>query len=318
MSEDREITVLTRPRGKPIPRLPDSVPLPISSPTAALYTSLAKSTGHTPHRLRLTKGSDGSPLPNSSTTTLASTGLRDRSVVHVKDLGPQIAWRTVFIVEYLGPLLIHPLLYSLRLSPASPFAPAGVRASELQTASLALVCLHFLKREWETVAVHRFSAATMPARNIVKNSGHYWLLSGLLVAFFTYSPSVSNPISAVAAPGASVWDPLPLAGIALFAVGEGLNLVTHLKLSNLRPAGTTTRGIPRGFPLFETVTCPNYTFELLAWLGMALVNRSWTTVVFAVVAGATMGLWAQKKERRYRKEFKEYKRKRSVMIPFVF
>jgi len=32
-------------------------------------------------------------------------------IVLFKDLGPQIAWRTVFIIEYLGPLLIHPLFY---------------------------------------------------------------------------------------------------------------------------------------------------------------------------------------------------------------
>ena len=28
-----------------------------------------------------------------------------------KDLGAQISWRTVFLVEYFGPLWIHPLLY---------------------------------------------------------------------------------------------------------------------------------------------------------------------------------------------------------------
>lgn len=295
--------------------------LPAAAATTELYKSLAKATGHTTHRLRITKGSDGSLVPNDPGVPVTSTGLRDRSVVYVKDLGPQIAWRTVFLVEYLGPLLIHPLVYYLRLSPASPLGRPAVGPSSLQTASLALVCLHFLKRELETLFVHRFSAATMPARNIFKNSAHYWLLSGLLLAWVTYSPAASNPI-ALAAPGvaadAPLTDPLPLAGLALFAVAELLNLLAHLKLANLRPAGTTTRAIPRGFPLFDVVTCPNYFFELLAWVGVALVNRSWATVLFIAVGGATMALWAKKKERRYRKEFPEYKRKRAAMVPFLF
>ena len=32
-------------------------------------------------------------------------------MVVFKDLGPQIGYRTVFILEYLGPLLIYPIFY---------------------------------------------------------------------------------------------------------------------------------------------------------------------------------------------------------------
>ncbi|KAG6877204.1 hypothetical protein C0993_009396 [Termitomyces sp. T159_Od127] len=31
--------------------------------------------------------------------------------LQVKDLGRQISWRTVFLIEYAGPLIIHPLIY---------------------------------------------------------------------------------------------------------------------------------------------------------------------------------------------------------------
>lgn len=179
----------------------------------------------------------------------------------------------------------------------------------MQTLSYALICTHFLKREFETVFVHRFSLATMPAFNIVKNSAHYWVLSGLLIAYFSYAPS---------APSAGPKNAFTNVGLGLFAVGELFNFLSHLTLRNLRKPGSTERGIPRGFD-FDLVTCPNYMWETVAWVGMFLVNRSWTTVVFAVVAVAQMAVWAKKKERRYRKEFGDkYKKKRFSILPGIY
>jgi len=221
-------------------------------------------------------------------------------------IGPQISWRTVFIVEYLGPLLIHPLMYLARPLIYGTSEPA----SELQKLTLIMCVLHFAKREYETVFVHRFSSATMPAMNIFKNSAHYWFLSGFNLAYWSYAPwsptaRPSNPL-------------LTYAGIALFAFGELGNLYTHSVLKNLRRPGTTERGIPRGFG-FNLVTCPNYMFECLAWLGVALVNWSLSSVLFLVVAGGQMGVWAKKKERRYRKEFGDkYKKKSFAMIPGLY
>lgn len=117
-------------------------------------------------------------------------------------------------------------------------------------------------------------------------------------------------------------DPNPFllyAGIALFAFGELANLNTHLVLRNLRKPGSTERGIPSGFG-FGLVTCPNYLFEIIAWLGIYLVTGlSWSVLLFTVVGSVQMASWAAKKERRYRKEFGDkYKRKRYVMLPGIF
>jgi very-long-chain enoyl-CoA reductase len=219
--------------------------------------------------------------------------------------GPQISWRTVFIVEYAGPLLIHPLMYLARPLLYGTSEPA----SQLQKLTLIMCVLHFAKREYETIFVHRFSAATMPARNIFKNSSHYWLLSGVNLAYWSYAPW-----SPTARPSTPL---ITYLGIVLFAIGELGNLYTHYVLKNLRRPGTTDRGIPRGFG-FDLVTCPNYMFECVAWIGVGLVNWSLSTVVFLVAAAAQMGVWAKKKERRYRHEFGDkYKKKRYAMLPGV-
>jgi len=173
-----------------------------------------------------------------------------------------------------------------------------------------MLVAHFVKRELETLFVHKFSAATMPFFNIFKNSAHYWLLSGFLIAYFTYWPTAStahdpHPVNAV----------VLYAGIACFLVGEVGNLYTHLILSSLRSKGGSERGIPKGIG-FDVVTCPNYMFEALAWAGIWLTNWNWSTGVFVVVAVGQMALWAKKKESRYRKELGgKYKKKRYSMIP---
>lgn len=99
-------------------------------------------------------------------------------------LGPQIGWRTVFLIEYGGPLFIHPALYYL----SQTFYGTTFQHSPMQTWTFYLVMAHFIKRELETIFIHRFSHGTMPFRNVFKNSAHYWLLSGVNLAYWVYGP----------------------------------------------------------------------------------------------------------------------------------
>jgi very-long-chain enoyl-CoA reductase len=48
---------------------------------------IADVSGSSVHRLRITKGSDRSVVPNAKDTTIDDTGLRESSVIHIKDLG---------------------------------------------------------------------------------------------------------------------------------------------------------------------------------------------------------------------------------------
>jgi very-long-chain enoyl-CoA reductase len=294
--------------GKPIKKLPESLPLSASAPCADIYTALASKTKYSIHQLRITKGSDGSVISNRKDASVHSTGLRDQSTVYVKDLGPQIAWRTVFLVEYIGPIVIHLLVFALR-----PYIYPGApkEATLLQSLTMLVVVAHFVKRELETLFIHRFSAATMPIWNIFQNSAHYWLLAGINMAAWVYAPS---------SPSAKPSNPALLyPGLALYALGELGNLNTHLTLRGLRSAGGTERGIPEG-ALFDLVTCPNYLTETISWIGVYLISGlNWSVLLFTFVAVIPMARWAVKKEKRYRKEFGDkYKRKRYTMLPGIW
>lgn len=221
--------------------------------------------------------------------------------------GPQLGWRLVYVIEYAGPILIHlgfPLLRPYLYKNVQPLSTS-------QRLSLAMIVLHFLKREYETLFVHKFSLATMPARNIFKNCFHYWVLSGLYVAYFIYAPTSYSVRES------STLSLLNMIGVVLYVFGELSNLYAHQVLSNLRSPGGTERGIPKGFG-FGTVTCPNYMFETIAWLGMILVSKSLSTAIFTGVGLWQMQQWGVGKEKKYRSEFGDkYKKKRYAVIPGI-
>ena len=157
-----------------------------------------------------------------------------------------------------------------------------------------------------TLFIHRFSHATMPLKNLFKNSAHYCILSGFLIAHSLYSPTYQPPKSILTI----------IFGLFLFFAGELSNLNTHITLRNLRPSGSLDRKIPQGYG-FNRVSCPNYLFEFLAWIGFSLMTGLTTSWIFTVVAGAQMWLWAVKKHKRYLIEFPNYPKNRKPMIPFL-
>lgn len=263
-------------------------------------------------RQRLTDANKVALLDDSK--TLTELGFGEQNVVTVKDLGPQISWRTVFLVEYAGPLFIHPFLYYVSPLFWSHFGRA-FEHSFVQHIVLVLVMAHFAKREFESLFIHRFSNATMPAFNIIKNSTHYWLLSGILLGCGVYSPL----LGAAAVKGTIRDNHLYIwSCVALWVFAEAMNFHSHVILMNLRPKGTRVRRIPYG-GAFGLVSCPNYFFEVLTWLSITMMTLSLSSLVFLVVSAAQMTIWAIKKHKNYRKEFgNQYPRQRKIMYPFIF
>ena len=173
-----------------------------------------------------------------------------------------------------------------------------------------MVLFHYLKRELETLFVHRFSNDTMPFTNIFKNCGHYWVIFGFVNMYFFLHPDYTAPA------WASETTHIIFAGI--FVVFEFLNLMCHITLRNLRRPGSSERGIPKGWG-FGLVSCANYFWESLCWLVFAVQSQVIGAYVFFLVSTVQMMAWAVKKHKKYREDFKDaYPRNRKVMFPFVY
>ncbi|KAJ1022546.1 hypothetical protein NDA16_003535 [Ustilago loliicola] len=297
------------------PGKPASKGFPLTVTLASAQSTLAEvkkqiasaSRKLTPERQRITT-EDKKPLLDDD-ASLSSLGVSSGQTLYVKDLGPQIGWKTVFLTEYAGPIFIHPLFYYL----GPKIWHREFVHSKVQTVALSLAVAHYVKREIETLFVHRFSNGTMPLFNIFKNSTHYWFLSGFLLAPFIYSPWFS-----AASVAGTIQDSnkFIFGTAAVWALAELSNAYTHIILKNLRPAGTKVRKIPRGFA-FELVSCPNYFFEFVAWAAFTVLTLNPASALFAAVSTGQMWVWAVKKHKNYKKEFgKEYP-KRKAMFPFI-
>ncbi|CAN6626659.1 very-long-chain enoyl-CoA reductase [Trichomonascus vanleenenianus] len=313
-------------KGKKIAKLAEEVDIDAGEDVDTLVALIAEDTGKSIHRLRLTvSDSEAKPADKKKKDIVLSPaqkieyyGLKDGDVVLVKDLGPQISWRTVFFIEYLGPLLIHPVFYFLQKQ------IYGVRfeRSRDQQLVFVFVMLHFLKREYETLFVHKFSMATMPLFNLFKNSGHYWVLSGFFLAYFNYAPVTyfaryqSWIMQFLFSRQCVRLSEGVLYGISfLWLFAELSNFWVHLNLASMRSGDSTERKIPYGYG-FNWVSVPNYFFESLSWTAVALISQNWSSWFFLVVATAQMYVWAVKKHQRYLKEFPDYPKDRKIYVPF--
>ncbi|VVT53835.1 uncharacterized protein SAPINGB_P003774 [Magnusiomyces paraingens] len=327
-----EIAIKTK-RGK-ISNCPTSFNGPLTEPVQTVIKSISDKTGLSVHRIRLTipTASDDKPqepnqkkrdtvldpaLPLSTYFSATST---NSPIIYVKDLGPQIQWRTVFFIEYFGPLLIHPIFYfGQKAIYGSTF-----EHSRVQQLAFIFTMLHFIKREFETAFVHHFSLDTMPVFNVFKNSSHYWFLSGINLAYFIYAPeSYVAPEKSIISRFLFGRNIVPLGATTLYVLSalwlfaELSNGWTHLILSSLRSDGSKTRKIPYGYG-FNLVSVPNYFFESLGWFAILLITQNWTSLLFFTVSTTQMWFWGVKKHRRYRKEFGDkYPKNRKIYVPFV-
>lgn len=257
------------------------------------------------------KGTEKPSIFTGMKKTLSELGIKNNTVLTFKDIGPQIGYSTVFYLEYFGPMVFVGL-WALR--PSFIYGSGATNQPYHWVSQLGIVCwmAHFMKRELETMFVHKFSRPTMPFKNLFINCTYYWTF-GAIIGYPLCSPAYNDSV----VPDEQV----VYIGLAIFIICEIGNLICHIMLANLRPAtGSDVRPIPSGF-LFELVSCPNYTFEVSSWIGFSIMTGLYWSWLFTLAGFYQMAVWALKKHSLYKKDpntGETYKKLgRKAIVPFV-
>lgn len=226
----------------------------------------------------------------------------DGKTLILKDIGMQFPYEGVFYAEYGGPMVIMALM---ALRPGFFFGDDAASKPWTLAGKLGVAAwvLHYLKRILETAFVHKFSRETMPITNLFKNCGYYWGYT-LLNAYVLCHPAYVAPYGDD--------ETVLYAMAAAFAVSELLNLQTHLQLAAANTGQKKAKKDSRGIAvreavtggLFELVSCPNYTFEVLAWVIWSAMTNMAFGWLFGLTGLAQMTQWAMQKHSRYVKQEK--------------
>ncbi|WVQ75160.1 hypothetical protein IAR50_004769 [Cryptococcus sp. DSM 104548] len=244
--------------------------------------------------------------------TLAEYGVGEGAKLRLKDLGQQVGYRTLYLWEYAGPIVLNPLLLYYSQAIWGHYDP-----SPLQITVRNLIVVHFIKRFLESAFVHDFSRATVPLSFVFRNCAYYWGICGGLIGLTLYRPAYAQQALQGILLGDSRW----ITFWTIFELSaELLNLNAHIHLRTLRqPAGQ-----PRLFPTglgFGTAVCANYWFEILGVLALvAMTGFDIGTVIYLCIGTYFMKTWADGKYARYKREFdnKVFPGKRYKLFPPLY
>lgn len=173
-------------------------------------------------------------------------------------------------------------------------------ATMIQWIVLAAVFIHFAKRVLESMFLHKYS-------------GVAGLLTTILVAsFYSMAAYLIGWLNTDPIPAMDVWFAL---GFVVFLAGIAGNFLHHKLLADLRK-NSLDYFIPKG-GLFEFVVCPHYLFEILTWLGIALLSRhlaAWLILLFVIDYLSARGIRTLK---WYHEKFSDFPKDRKAILPFV-
>ena len=148
---------------------------------------------------------------------------------------------------------------------------------------------HFIRRALETAFLFRFgSARVIPPEDSAVEFAYYWLF-----AFFIArgSPDFGSGGAHTAL------------GLAVWAAAECANCKCHAALASVPKksvVGARQRVDGRHGPLFGSVSCPHYFFEMLSWLGFcAATGFNACALVFMLAGGLIMTCYAVARHESY-------------------
>lgn len=111
-----------------------------------------------------------------------------------------------------------------------------------------------------------------------------------------------------------------IVGLGIFMIGFVMNLHSDYIIRHLRKDDNDTKHyLPKG-GMFKYVTSANYLGELTEWLGFAILTWSLSGLVFFIWTFANLVPRANTIYKRYRKEFDEEMKNKSLkrVIPFIY
>jgi len=215
--------------------------------------------------------------------------------------------RLGMMVIYTPALIASATLLVLGIKRAT--IPGDVVTIPLPSWATFLCSIHMAKRCLEILFLHKYSGRT--DRGTPMMIGFFYALQASLVAYGGGQEKGQDPsISMV------------IMGTILFAIGIGGNFYHHHLLATLRSTSTDSAKkyvAPRG-GLFGYVATPHYLFELIGWLGIAIVSHHIN--VYLTFAGMCSYLGgrsvAQNEFNRRNFDEKEWPIERKNMVPFIF
>ena len=209
--------------------------------------------------------------------------------------------RVAMMVIYTPSFIVSMALLALGFCGVSALGPVSLPAPSL---ALLFIVIHFGKRCFEVMLLHKYSGRT--DRDTPTVIGTYYTLVSILIAFCGVSDN--NDVSNITETSI---------GAVLFAVGIAGNLYHHYLLAKLRGTESKQYVAPRG-GLFEYVATPHYLFELVGWLGIAIVSKHINSyLVFASMASYLAGRSVAQNEFN-RAKFEDWPSDRKNLIPFIF
>lgn len=201
------------------------------------------------------------------------------------------------------------LLISLAILLAPPILLEKVY---LPSHSLAVVmcAIHFGKRCLEVMFLHQYSGRT--DRATPSMIGVYYALTVLLIAF-------SSDIH-IRYGNDGRTQSKRMIGLSMFCVGLLGNFYHHALLAKLRKSQNTTKYVAPSGGLFEYVATPHYLFELIGWLGVAIVSDQLNVYLVLTSMMSYLGGRSVAQNEFNRNMFNEidWPRSRKNMVPFIF
>ncbi|XP_036407719.1 trans-2,3-enoyl-CoA reductase-like [Megalops cyprinoides] len=300
-----EVEILDHQTGRPVSIIDKVHPL---STVLDLKNRFHKACpGWYPSRTGLRTVPNGPFLPDTCVMqTIATSSLVS---VYSTDLGRQVGWSAVFLTQYVGPILIY-LMFYLRLSNVYDDT---VKSQRPPVVHLACFChsLHYIKHVLETLFVHRLSDGYTPLRNLLKGCAFYWGFTAWL-GYYINHPLYTPPYFE---------NKQVIPSLVWFLVCEAGNFCINIALARHNQTVKASYPRPTYNPftwLFKLVHCPQYTYEIGAWLSLAVMTQTLPVAVFAMLISIQMLLWAKKRHHKYlrqRRSSSGYRR--AAVIPFI-